>query len=263
MAEMLYDQSSVVIAIVLLVLMALAIELGYRVGHRNEAGMSEAAISDIRTVQSSLLGIFALMLGFTFSIALDRHNGRSLAVVDEANAIGTAHLRTALLPDAAREEIRRTLKAYVNARTQASQLPLNDHASRERLLNEAVRLQDVLWASAAAAARQDPNPVTTGLFVQSLNEMIDSYGRRSAELNRHVPEWVLMMLYGSFIVMCGILGYVAGVSRYRPARATYLMTFLVVLLMAMVVDLDRPRRGLIQVSQQPLIELNAVISNAK
>ena len=108
-------------------------------------------------------------------------------------------------------------------------------------------------------SRESANPATTGRYIQALNQMFDAYGFLMAELNQHVPELVLFMLYGSFNVSGGIIGYTAGVSGHRPATASLIMIALMVLLMSMVVDLDHPRRGFIKVNQQSLFDLNATI----
>jgi hypothetical protein len=104
-----------------------------------------------------------------------------------------------------------------------------------------------LWQKASQVAGEDPSQVRTGLFIQALNEMIDAYGKRYAELNRHIPELVLLLLYGAFILSGSMLGYSAGVSNHKPSNAVYVMLTVVVLMMYLVIDLDRPRRGLINV----------------
>ncbi|MGH8043660.1 MAG: hypothetical protein ACREOX_03540, partial [Stenotrophomonas sp.] len=53
---------------------------------------------------NTVLGLLALLIGFTFSLALGRYDERRTLVVSEANALGTTWLRTDLLdaPDAER-----------------------------------------------------------------------------------------------------------------------------------------------------------------
>jgi hypothetical protein len=261
MKEMLYDQSSLAISVALMVLMSVAIETGYRFGIKNRI-RSNTAKEQVSTIQSSLLGILALMLGFTFSLALNRFDTRSVAVVNEANCIGTAYLRTDLLAEPSRSQEKKLLLDYLKLRVEAGGLALDNHHERDHLLEKATQIQEQIWQKAMQASLKGANSATTGLFIQALNDMIDAYGVRIAELNRHVPELVLFMLYGSFIITGGIIGYTAGIGGQRPATASYIMIALVVLLMSMVVDLDRPRRGFIQISQQSLIDLNEALNDA-
>ncbi len=263
MRELMYDQSSIVICTVLLVTMLLATEAGYRIGRRTQPGATEPFKAHVHSVQGSVLGILALLLGFTFSLALQRFDSRSVAVVDEANAIGTAYLRAQLLPTAISADARQSLRDYLALRIRASSLTLDQHEKRRALEAETTVLQDTLWRHAREGAEQDPRPAIASLFVQSINELIDSYGRRNAELNRHVPEPVLILLFGVFVIAGGIVGFCAGLGGHRPSLASHVMTVLIVILVFVIIDLDRPRRGLITISQGSLLELNAAIGNEK
>jgi len=260
MNELMYGVNSGLIAGALLVSMVIAIEAGFRIGVRTHGSVNEASRSHVNAIQASILGILALLLGFTFSLSLQRYDARSEAVVHEANAIGTAYLRAQLLPVALRADVQAQLREYLDVRVKGSTTTLVDGAARSSLLAEAVRVQGAMWASARQAAEMEPNPVTTGLFIQSLNELIDSYGARNAALDRHVPEIVLLLLYVTFLMAGGIVGYATGLTAVRPSLATYVMVALMVVLVFLVLDLDRPRRGFIVVSQQSLLDLQASIS---
>jgi hypothetical protein len=262
MNEIFYDYPSGGVAIAILGLMALAMEVGHRLGKRFATRTSTLVKSQTDAMQTTLLGMLALMLGFTFSISLDRFNSRSEAVVQEANAIGTAFLRSGLLADVPRAEAQALFGAYADTRARTVTLTWDTRHERGPLNAEAGRLQGRLWEHAAALSRAAPSPATTGLYVQSLNEMIDANASLIAEVNRHVPELVLILLFGAFVVSGGMIGYSAGLSGHRPSRATFVMVALVVLLMFVILDLDHPRRGIIEVSAQPILEVKAQIDRA-
>lgn len=260
MKELLYSVNSGLVAGALLISMVIAIEAGFRIGLRGHGSTNEASRSHVNAIQASILGILALLLGFTFSLSLQRFDARSAAVVHEANAIGTAYLRAQLLPVALRGDVQALLREYVDTRVAASATTLVDVAERSELLAQAARVQAALWASALQAAEMEPNPVTTGLFIQSLNDLIDSYGHRNAALELHVPEVVLFLLFVTFLMAGGTVGYSTGLTAVRQSFATYVMVALMVVLVFLVLDLDRPRRGFIPVSQQSLLDLQASIS---
>ena len=174
----LYDQSSFLIVALLFISLMLAIEMSCYIGRKAQTHLSDAARAQINAIQASLLGVLALLLGFTFSQSLQRFDARSEAVVDEANAIGTAHLRAQLLPASVREDVQGLLVEYLNLRIQASTVSMDMQNQREALLEKAAQRQTALWHLARKAAAEDNSPGTTGLFIQSLNELIDSYGRR-------------------------------------------------------------------------------------
>jgi hypothetical protein len=259
MSELLYRQSSFLISGLLLVSMVVAIEVGYRIGRTVNKSANESTKAHVSAIQASLLGVLALLLGFTFSLALQRFDSRSEAVVEEANAIGTAYLRAHLLPISVRSDVKKLLQSYVNLRVQAGAISIANEAEHRAILAKTDQVKDTLWDYARLAAEEDGNPVRTGLFIQSLNEAIDSFGRRYAELTRHVPEVVLLLLYGTFVITGGVVGYATGFAGHRPSVVTYIFITLIVILTFIIIDLDRPRRGLIKVDQRSLVELKKAI----
>lgn len=255
MREIMYDQPSILIAAILFASMLLSIEAGYRLGHGSR--QSEMSKGQVGGIQGSLLGVLALLLGFTFSLALQRYDSRSAAVVDEANAIGTTWLRAQLLAEPLRGQTLDALRSYTDIRVESAKITLDNQAQRQALMQSASDHQARLWQHAQAAIASDDRMVTSGLFVQSLNQMFDALGTRDAALNRHVPEVVLFLLYVTFLMTGGILGYGSGVAGHRASPVTYVMVALIVLLVFIIIDLDRPRRGLIEVRQDSMIELQS------
>jgi hypothetical protein len=98
----------VVFAAGLAVVLALS-EIGWQFGIRAEGRGS----SNLTTLESAMLGLLALMIAFTFSMALARFDLRRDAVLNEANAIGTTALRARLLPEPHRTETLKLLQEYV------------------------------------------------------------------------------------------------------------------------------------------------------
>jgi hypothetical protein len=174
-------------------------------------------------------------------------------VVDEANAIGTAYLRAQLLPPPAAQEIADALRRYVDVRLARDGQRIDEAALRETI-TETERLHDYLWARAVKAAQQDPSAIT-GLFVAALNEVIDLHTLRLAAFRNHVPESVFLLLYFVTAMAMAVTGYVAGLGGHRSLWPTAATALLVAIVIFVIMDLDRPRRGLITVSQQSLIDL--------
>src|SRR5690349_7738050 len=70
----------------------------------------------VGSLEAAVFAILGLLIAFTFSGALTRFDVRRAQAVDEANAIGTAYLRIALLPASAQPKLRETMRNYVDAR---------------------------------------------------------------------------------------------------------------------------------------------------
>ena len=71
---------------------------------------------DLDTVLTATLTLFALIVGFTFSMAVTRYDLRKNYEEAEANAIGTEYLRTDLLPAEDGAKVRALLRTYINQR---------------------------------------------------------------------------------------------------------------------------------------------------
>jgi hypothetical protein len=121
-------------------------------------------------------------------------------------------------------------------------------------------LQEALWQQAQAAAAKDAGMVPTGLFIQTLNEMIDNQEKRLTAARNRVPNIVLVALYGIAIVASAFTGYASGLEARRSRLPVYLTGLLVSTVILLIQDLDRPNTGFITVSQQPMIDTAAAIA---
>ncbi len=252
-AEFLYDVSQGWIYTASLVLLIGAAELGRRIGQRVRARGAEVHPA-LGTIESASLGLLALMIGFTFSMALSRYDGRKAAVLDESNAIGTTLLRSQLLPPAQAQASAGLLARYARVRL-ALGTSRYDQAARADAVKQSLALQNDLWHEAVAASAADSRSTPIGLYVQALNDMIDMHEKRLTALRNHVPETVVLLLYLIALVSTGFTGYGAGLVGDRERGSKLLMAVLIATVLILVIDLDRPYRGLITVSQQPMLDL--------
>jgi hypothetical protein len=137
--SLLYRTNEVVINWVFFALTLTATEVGFRLGRKVEARTPESIKSQIFTVEAGMLGILALLLGFTMSMAVSRFEIRKQLVLEEADAVGTSSLRAQLLPAPAGPEISSLLRQYVDVRVQYGNAG-NDFARLEDLNRETARL---------------------------------------------------------------------------------------------------------------------------
>ena len=253
--ELLYGHSSLLIVSVLFVAIVACNELGFRLGRFVQSRTGDEVKALTGSLQASILGLLALLLGFTFSMSMQRYDNRSMALIDEANAIGTAMLRVKLLPESFQSEADSLLARYVELRLAIGKLDLTRVDDRKRYNQAIGELQNDMWALAVAATAADPRPVTTGNFIKALNEVIDAQGKRNALLQMHVPEVVLLLLFAVFISSGGMMGFSAGLSGKRMVPPIVLVSLLITLIVFIIIDLDRPKRGFIQVNQSVMADL--------
>ncbi len=227
-----------------------AIEVGRWFGVRAKP----QGAGSIPTLESSILALLALMIGFTFALALSRFEARREGVLNEANAIGTTALRARLLPAPHSQECLKLLRDYVQLRLDAAQDSLVDLKAAIARSNA---LQEALWRQAKEAAAKNNGMVPTGLFIQSLNEMIDNHEKRVIALLSGVPNIVLVVLYVIALVASAFSGYAAGVEAQRTRGPMYVAMGLFIAVILLIQDLDRPSSGFITASQQPMADVAA------
>ena len=79
------------------------------------------------------MALLGLLLAFTFSMSNSRFDNRRQLVIEEANAIGTAILRTDFYPDSVRKLLRASLKEYVENRIAFYRAGMNIQKSNQLL----------------------------------------------------------------------------------------------------------------------------------
>ncbi len=226
-----------------------AAEIGRRLGLRG----GRRGGDNISTLEGAILGLLALMIGFTFAMALSRFEGRRDALLNEANSIGTAALRARLLPAPYNAEALNLLRDYVKIRLDISGRVLSPGELDAGIVRSNA-LQEELWQQAKAVAAKDNGMVPTGIFIQSLNEMFDNQEKRLTETRNRVPTIVLLALYGVAIIASAFTGYTSGQEARRTRLPVYVTGVVISAVILLIQDLDRPTTGVITVSQQPMID---------
>ncbi|MCK6443827.1 hypothetical protein [Elstera cyanobacteriorum] len=230
-----------------LVLLLAALEAGRWFGRR------ALGRDDVTTLEAAVLGLLALMIGFSVSLAIGRFEARRDTIVDEGNAIGTLGLRATLLGAAEADAVLARLIPYTEAR-----LTLTASVSEPPVMQATIDRSNAilmeLWARARQGAGRDPQMVPTGLYVEALNALIDMQEKRLNALRSRVPSVVLLALYGVAAVACGFMGYAVGLNRRRQRGPVYVVAILIAAVVLLIQDLDRPGTGFITVSQKPLLD---------
>jgi hypothetical protein len=252
------DQIPVLLFIAIFILInAVAYEVGFRIGRWSGEQKGQADDGPTGLIVGSILALMAFLLAITMGMASDRYDTRRGLVLQEANALGTTYLRAGYLSEPNSTEMQALIREYTPLRIASpdrAQLASNIELSEE--------LQAEMWAIAEDEARTNGSDVTA-LYIESLNEVIDLHEMRiAAGLYARVPPTILWLLVLGVILSLGLVGYNAGLTGLRrPAIALVLVLSLGAVLW-LVVDLDRPAEGLIQTSQQPLIDLQEWLETA-
>jgi hypothetical protein len=252
----------VILVLFFAAILAAASEVGFRLGRNAESRTTEKTKSQLGAIEGGILGVLALLLGFTMSMAVTRFEVRKQLVLEEANAIGTSYLRTQLLPAPEGTEIANLLREYVIVRLQYADV--GDDLDRLQATREqAERLQNEFWTRAVAYGQKDPSPVKAGLLLQSLNDVIDLESARWMAFHNHVPPRVIYVNYIVALFAAILVGYAFGREGRRQVFSTSVLVLAITVVLAVIVDLDQPRQGFIKVSQQPLVDLQHQLLKSK
>ena len=262
MTEVLYAQNRVLIVVGLFAAMHLALESGYRVGARRSDTATASGRGQISAIEGAMLGLLAVFLGFTFSLARQRSDRRGDAVVQQVNAIGTAWLRVDLLPPGADKRSRLLMRDDIDNRVAESQMALADAATRGCWLARSANISAALWREVAANARTEGRLHASGLIVRALNDLIDAFSTTASVIDKHVPEVVLLRLLLTFATAIATVGVASGITRHLPPPAVVAIIGLIVLMTILIIDRARPRRGLLRIDRPALLELQATAAAA-
>jgi hypothetical protein len=210
--------------------------------------------SDFATPTGGALGLLALLLGFSFALSLERFDERRHLVLSEANAINNAANYALILPQPPQDTILGLMHQYIEVRVSLG-VPF-DPEKFNRDVARSIELQRQLWneATKISASDRSPGPETMNHFFDSLSAINDLHEERVTALRYHVPGVVTSVLLGIALIAVGFAGYHAGTVARGRHIAIALTAIMVALVMSVIVDLDRPARGLINVSTQPLLD---------
>jgi hypothetical protein len=244
--------------LVTFLLVLLSIESGYRLGRYRHKCSKEEKESPVGSMVGATLGLLAFLLAFTFGLAATRFDNRKQLLLDEANAIGTAYLRAGLLPEGG-QEVRILLREYVDVRLDSMRL-----GKVEEGIRRSEQLHGQIWGHAEALAKKDSGSIIVGLFIQSLNDLIDLHSKRvAAAFYNRIPGAIWAALYTIAALAFAAMGYHGGLAGTTRSLATLAVAFTFSVVMLLIADLDRPLEGSLKVSQSPMVDLRNSMKEAK
>ncbi len=211
--------------------------------------------SDFDLVISGTLTLLALIIGFSFSMAVSRYDQRKNYEEEEANAIGTEYVRVDLLSAADRTQIQQLLRQY----TQERLLFFTDRDldQLDRINGDATQLQNQMWSIVTRAAAATPTP-TVALVVSGMNDVLNRQGYTQAAWWNRIPTGAWCLMIALAVCSTFLIGF--GSHQKRKWMAPVLPLVLSVALF-LIADIDSPRRGVIRVLPQNLMSLAHSLGN--
>jgi len=207
---------------------------------------------DFVIIQSAALTLLGLLIGFTFSMAINRYEQRKNYEEAEANAIGTEYVRAGLLPAAEAAKVRELLRNYLDQRVLFYTTRDNQHL--QRIDTDTTQLQNELWSAVQARAVTQPTPVAA-LVVSGMNDVLNSQGYTRAAWWNRIPfeAWVLLM---TIAIVCNLL---IGYGAHRTSVLFLVLPLAVSVSFFLIADIESPSGGMIHVQPQNLVKFSQTL----
>ena len=154
----------------------------------------------------------------------------------------------------AAEQIRNALRQYTKSRLDFFAGALDPLESSRASSLMAAALKD-LWSGVKSAVDADSQLARTSQIVPAANAVIDMDATRSWASHNQTPPSVIVLLAICAIVSSGLMGHSSGQAGRRHLGHWIALNVLIMLVLFVVLDFDRPRRGLIRVNHAPLVEV--------
>lgn len=241
----LYEFNTIFIAAILFIVICTANEFGFSIGRYVQRRTTDEVKSLTGSIQGSILGLLALLLGFTFSMSMQKYDARTQALIEEAATIQQAQIGASLLPQKQQPEVRSLLSQYIEIKQELAFISVINQSERQEQLNKTHEIQRQLWQLTSDT-----------VIANEIRAIIRADFKRDAQINNHVPDIVLYLLFVVFVTAAAILGYSAGLSGKRLTVPIALVSILITLIVYIIIDLDRPKRGLIKTELTPLMSIS-------
>ncbi len=208
-------------------------------------------VFDLGIIQTATLTLLALIVGFTFSMAIDHHDQREVLEEAEANAIGTEYLRSDLLPSDPARTVKTLLNTYLDQRILF--YFKTDQETVAAIAKKTDELQHALWSEVLPTAHLQSHAISA-LVVSGMNDVLNSQGFSQAAWWRRIPiaAWILM----GAIAICANLLVGFGARNFKHNIALFMIfPFVIAVSFFLIADIDSPTGGVIKIEPQNLIQL--------
>ena len=255
-----YATSLWLIAVVLLIGVFVFYLLGSRVANYIKLKHPETKADGIGPLEGALLGLLSLLLGFTFSQSASRYDSRRALIVQEANDIGTVILRCDMYPDSIRAQYRKSLEQYIEVRI--AYYDATDETEIKQLLFNGEKIISPVWNSIVILSKKSPDFVRDNQMIPAINTMMDIVTSRDASRLGRVPDLIIYLL----IILTLLGSFIVGYGKKENKNDWIILTLyslMTIITIYTILDLDRPRRGIIQTStpHEKMYELRNYFSN--
>ena len=244
-----------IIAFMVFLLILLLNWMGYRFKHYQRRKYPDAEMDNLGPIEGSLLGLMALLLAFSFGNSASKFENHREIIIEEANDIGTVILRCDLYPDTPRNLLIANLKQYLDSRIDYYEARADEQKIAEAMEKSKI-FSKKIWDIVAEESMKPNALIRSNQMIPALNNMIDITTTREGARIAKVPPLILLMLITLILTSAFLVGY-SQKSKKRNLVMNFGFAVMISLALYLVLELDRPRRGMINLdpTEQKILDL--------
>lgn len=229
-----------------------ASEIGFYIGMRlQDRGSNPGESRMTSSVVGGMLGLVAFLMAFSIGITISHHSERKNMVITEANAIGVAWLRAGFLEDVDSKLLRQLLREYAEIRIAAANLEMELPAVMKR----SEQIHGEMWVIIERSVKQGNDTDIMTSLVEAVNDVIKTHSIRLTAAYKRLPRILGTTLITSTILCFLLVGVASSADRKRDTPAIFLFAIVFTAVLMIMVDLDRPQRGMLTVSQTAMADV--------
>jgi len=205
-------------------------------------------------IEAAIIGLFGLMLSFTFLAAHTATRERNRMVHEQADAIATMRRNSLLLPDPIKNDTRHFLRAHLAIELRMDSARFD---GREAVHDRMEGLMGRYIAQLLEHSTDSTLAAGVAVMMQDLNAVSSTYYRTYYGYEERIPRLMIDLLLISAMLIGLLVGFMNGIGGIELRQMLTSLLFLVVVLLTIrtVLDMNNPYHGTIQPEQENLVRL--------
>lgn len=233
------------------------LELGRWWGRKQLASNQARGKEWIGIIDGPILAVYGLLLAFTFSGAMHRHDERRKIIVEEANTLSRGYLQVDLMPSADQPQLRTLMKDYLRTRLNCYRLR-SDLAAYQLETLHSYQIQDQLWQSVIKSSDYKVDRRAALTLLSTLSELRSLTTSRKVLTSFHPPVIIMLFLLTLSLVASFLLGYQISMLKKKSWPHIFLFLAFVAFTNYLIIDLEYPKVGWIQIDDSEIMIRNII-----
>jgi hypothetical protein len=231
---------------VLLLILTISAKIGRWFGRKQLKLHPHHKLEVVAVAETSVFGLLALLIAFTFSGAYDRFENRKIHIIEEANAYDAALYNISLVAPQYQPELSEKIRQYIDLHLTAYH-HLPHFKQVEKDLDQALQLEHEIWKIAVNASKNNPNESLAQVFIESINKMFDAAHTGMNLAKVHPPGIIFLLMISLAGLGSFLIGYDSAETNHKRPIHTSSYIFLTAITIYIIFNLEFPRTGFLDV----------------